>query len=326
MTPSTELKAKYDASVEKVEKRKALLKKNCNQAGINFDALMDSYYKFVRTMDSVYLRSKDAVSIVSALATTEGRRYDDPVSIIIDSLPKLYDAERVSRNWKIKLDTQVNKENAPKIKVLVDFLDNWGERAKRFYEGGAVRYVDLLNEFHTEAYAYLKSVDVGSMSYKDKCEFVTTFNTVMGDKFNVKMHRSYRSVDAHDYADPKVEALTRDIANVRFEGYADGLSYDSIFGYNNYAGEYVLKSVDTARLDKVIADEKARKYDDLCERIGHVVGEITDCDGLHIGAKSGELNGIVVGTNGKARVETIGAGGYNIQVFHYRVLVHKLKD
>lgn len=75
-------------------------------------------------------------------------------------------------------------------------------------------------------------------------------------------------------------------------------------------------------LDK---EEKAKIFD-LIARVTKVVGTITDASGLSIGYQNGELNGIVIGTNGKAEVETIGAGGYNIQIFHYRVLVKKLKN
>ena len=75
-------------------------------------------------------------------------------------------------------------------------------------------------------------------------------------------------------------------------------------------------------LDK---EEKAKIFD-LIARVTKVVGTITDASGLSIGYQNGELNGIVIGTNGKAEVETIGAGGWNIQIFHYRVLVKKLKN
>lgn len=79
---------------------------------------------------------------------------------------------------------------------------------------------------------------------------------------------------------------------------------------------------ETMRRD--IAQEKIRKYDSLLDRVCHIVGTITDASGLKVGPK-GELDGIVGGTDGKCQVQTIGAGGWNIQVFHYRVLVKPIK-
>ena len=49
---------------------------------------------------------------------------------------------------------------------------------------------------------------------------------------------------------------------------------------------------------------------------------ITDCSYIRWGGKC--LDGYIVGKNGKASVETIGAGGYNIQRWHLRTLVHKI--
>ena len=85
------------------------------------------------------------------------------------------------------------------------------------------------------------------------------------------------------------------------------------------------KAIDTEKLTKIIEDEKTLKYKDFVARITKEVGEITDVSALSIGGKQGEINGIVIGKNGKARVETIMAGGYNIQCLHYRVLVKKFK-
>ncbi len=58
---------------------------------------------------------------------------------------------------------------------------------------------------------------------------------------------------------------------------------------------------------------------DLYNRVKDVTGEVTDATGVKWAGKA--LNGIVKGTNGTAVVETIGAGGYNIQRYHLRVLV-----
>lgn len=62
---------------------------------------------------------------------------------------------------------------------------------------------------------------------------------------------------------------------------------------------------------------------DLYKRVKEVTGEVTDWRGIHFSGKA--LNGTVIGEDGTAVVETIGAGGYNIQRYHLRVLVHKIK-
>jgi len=80
---------------------------------------------------------------------------------------------------------------------------------------------------------------------------------------------------------------------------------------------------DNKELTKFIAYSKENRRANLIQQVTKVVGEITDAEGLHFGYDSG-INGLVVGKDGKARVETIDAGGYNIQCYHYRVLVKKV--
>lgn len=80
-----------------------------------------------------------------------------------------------------------------------------------------------------------------------------------------------------------------------------------------------------SRLNAILDKEEKNKILDLINRVSAVVGDITDASNLRVGEKDGELNGIVEGTKGKCYVETIGAGGYNIQKFHYRVLVKPLR-
>lgn len=77
-------------------------------------------------------------------------------------------------------------------------------------------------------------------------------------------------------------------------------------------------------IQKLLNEEERSKILDLIRRVTKVTGTITDATALRIGEQNGELNGFVLGEEGKAYVETIGAGGYNIQRFHYRVLVKKV--
>ena len=93
----------------------------------------------------------------------------------------------------------------------------------------------------------------------------------------------------------------------------------------NWIAPYVDRNeFDGEKLKKELEEDKKAKYDDMIERTNYIVGTITDASRLEVGAK-GELNGIVIGERGKAKVETIGAGGYNIQCFHFRTLIREIK-
>ena len=77
-------------------------------------------------------------------------------------------------------------------------------------------------------------------------------------------------------------------------------------------------------LEKQLVKDITNKYFHLIDKVTKYTGEITDASGLYI--QVGDLNGIIVGVKGKAHIQTIGAGGYNIQCFHYRELVHPVKE
>lgn len=96
-----------------------------------------------------------------------------------------------------------------------------------------------------------------------------------------------------------------------------------------------VNSVDEKRLDNILEREATAKYKDLVKRISTIVGNIEDVSNLSIGRQSGELNGVVKGDKGKAKIFTIGAGGENTdiivnskhgQIYHYRVLVKPVKE
>lgn len=62
----------------------------------------------------------------------------------------------------------------------------------------------------------------------------------------------------------------------------------------------------------------------LINRVKGITGEITDWSGITVRPGNGGwsvLNGYVRGKEGRCQVESIGAGGYNIQRYHIRVLV-----
>ena len=62
---------------------------------------------------------------------------------------------------------------------------------------------------------------------------------------------------------------------------------------------------------------------DLLNRVKAITGEVTDWSNIYLenGNTFPVLNGIVIGKEGRAEVESILAGGYNIQRLHIRTLV-----
>ena len=87
---------------------------------------------------------------------------------------------------------------------------------------------------------------------------------------------------------------------------------------------YIDGGLNEVKIQKDLDREADAKYDYIVDTTTRLVGEIVDATNLKIGAK-GDLNGFIVGKDGKAKVETVGAGGYAIQRFHYRTLIHKMK-
>lgn len=162
-----------------------------------------------------------------------------------------------------QLAIEVNKEKAPKVKALVEFLEGWKQNANDFYRRQAVELYKLYEEYENSHNGYDRE--------------------------------QYRKFRLAENEFPQIVRL-----------------------YRKYTAPYV----DEVKLEECLNKEVKCKYYELVYRIKDVVGEIVDCSALEI-ANNGSINGIVIGTNGKARLETIMAGGYNIQCLHYRVLVHK---
>ena len=100
------------------------------------------------------------------------------------------------------------------------------------------------------------------------------------------------------------------------------LDYKEFRNLYNYNQERVLMKSDEdfKNINLKMAEEFII---DLYNRVKIITGEVTDWSHIRYSGKA--LNGFITGKDGKAEVETIIAGGYNIQKMHYRVLVKKLK-
>ena len=229
---------------------------------------------------------------------------------IKEATKKLEESKQVLANWQAKLDEKISEDayleaNAPDtIKI---FLDCWKKEAVLYYMDRFVRYIKKRKELRQqeldarrEALETLPELERARQLYKDR---------EVGD---YELHNLFPRKPVEDFLKAK------------------GLDYYQI--QKKLATDGMISRMLDIRdpneralwLDNEMEKEKRAKLLDLTNRIMKVVGRITDASGLYI-ANNGEINGYIEGTEGRAKVETIGAGGYNIQRFHFRTLIHECK-
>lgn len=212
------------------------------------------------------------------------------ISNAVDSIQSAQKAlpELQERLQKYEADLQViiEKENSRDIKVILDFLENWKEEVKKYYQAHTDKWISTLKDYWKEDHKY--------------CEW-----------YNHHFHERRNKDLLKEMKKPVEEAKAR-------------------HGFFNYLDPYMIRQVDgeyiidMEKLQKDLDQEANRKYDFIIERTNAIVGQITDASHLSIGDK-GDLNGFIIGTKGIAKVQTIGAGGWNIQCYHFRTLIHEMK-
>lgn len=102
----------------------------------------------------------------------------------------------------------------------------------------------------------------------------------------------------------------------------DRMHYREFF--SKYKGsDYNLIHMTTEEIVKRNEKDAEALILNLYNRVKEITGEVTDWNGICVtqGAYGSVLNGLVIGKEGRAEVESILAGGYNIQRLHVRVLV-----
>ncbi len=104
------------------------------------------------------------------------------------------------------------------------------------------------------------------------------------------------------------------------------LGYDEFFRKHGRAG-WELKNKSDEEINKDNVRDSENLVIDLYNRVHEITGEIKTWSNIRMDYGTHGfpiLTGYVKGKNGTAKVESIFAGGYNIQRLHIRVLVHKI--
>lgn len=200
---------------------------------------------------------------------------------------ELEQAQKALDEYKAMLVAETEKAASRNITVIIEFLKDWQQRVRTYYTDSFPRYLADRDEYYRIDREYCDWFNSKCWWSEDKEERARQLR----EKESIRKAAQHKFYAKWKWITPYVESN-------------DTLNYD--------------------KLDKDLQREADAKYDDIIERTNAITGTITDATNLEIGAK-GDLNGYIIGERGTAKVETIGAGGYNIQCYHFRTLIHRMK-
>lgn len=217
-----------------------------------------------------------------------------------------------------KYNTQLQKlnnfDNSEKIKPIWDFLEQWKQKTYDWYYENAQLYFNLKKSYSEDEYVAVQRW-MNENPESDEETPYKHYNRLQ--KFKNDFYKQYFS---------EITDLTKSLVSFKRVNNSDDI-WSNDYSYESF-------TFDSDKLNKILDQEKQRKYTDLVNKVTEIVGNIQDASNLSIGRQNGELNGIVVGDKGKAMVRTISAGGYNNnvivnvkhgQIFHYRVIVTPIR-
>ncbi len=266
----------------------------------------------------------------------------DKERAIVDSGKKLKEAEQVLTNWKEKLGHEEAKiqyiqDTVPE--VIKSFLEDWKRRVIKYYKTKAEGYPEdyqVYKEEKSRVYFECLKETVERLVSENREAFIDRYCyhreeglTRILDVLNegYKPNNDYEYINLihfhyTDHNDPDEHPKYRNVVERFNSKYGDG-----------FFQAWLSRKFDNDWLEKEIEQEKNNKLIDLMNRVTKITGTITDAKGLYL--ENGDINGIIIGERGKAKVQTIGAGGYNEhiildsgrhgQCYHFRVLINEIK-
>lgn len=301
-----ELHDKMTAAYEKVEKCRKTIERHKTQLEKKIKACKVLGIEPNPELARVYYDqgNRDAWNLLYDISSKQ----DD----IKGATEKLREAERVADNWRVKYQKELDREHQIETAVppiIREFIHQWKEEA-------IVWQHEVCNKFKLEKSQLRKNQMVAMYEIIDSCPAYERYREWLDRDFGAKDMGTLINANPRKIMQEALEK--KNLTDKQIGAYLRKK-------YGTTTIKFATEYKDQERTDairKFYEQDAKAKIIDLMNRISIVVGEITDASGLHIG-RTGGIEGLIRGTIGVARIETIGAGGYNIQCFHYRTLVHK---
>lgn len=224
------------------------------------------------------------------------------------ALRDLEEAQKGLADYKAQLVVEGEKALSRNVPAILEFLEGWKKRVFAYYDA------DLREAFAEKEKVRKLGRELEKQSY--------------GTPEYEAAHKAYEEASHANYA--KHHGYYRDLTPEERKKARARHIYETRVkireGEWEYLRHYFLGTYEesVAKLQNELDEEAKRKYDFIVERATAITGKITDASALRVGAKD-DLNGYIIGERGTAKVQTIGAGGYNIQCFHFRTLINELK-
>lgn len=273
---------------DKIEKLQAQIAKSKDKLTKHKKDKVDKSYKLCKELG---IRNPDKWDAYSEGRSSEqfyAKCYYDHAKFGYEIMQSKLDDlnKRLKSLYEKKQKEDLKNNSTPQIPVIEEFLENWKKSAREYY----LQQVEALEKFDAE---YSNNLD----------EVLKELEIKYGKRAILRMNPEVKK----ELKDRKVDYTSRNMyIKTHFNSVTVELSQ--------------LGSEMNERLESLLSSEVNKKRADFYARCYKVVGDVTDASSLHVG-KNGSINGTIVGKLGKAVVETIMAGGYNVQVLHYRVLV-----
>ena len=141
-------------------------------------------------------------------------------------------------------------------------------------------------------------------------ELIQTLNN-MTDEQKQEQENNKKEKELNNYIKKEIENINVPSLEKWLKDYKENYIKSCKENLNGYNLTRALREA-----DQVVINQKIK----IVTRTFKKVGKIVDISFATTG-NDGSFNGIVIGENGSANIQTILAGGYNIQRLHYRVLV-----
>lgn len=237
--------------------------------------------------------------------TKEGKilySIDNEAESIYNSNCAIKEAQKILDTYKSRLSALADK--ASEIDRIPDclktFLDDivsrWDEHDFRIKNEGKPYYRDLYDKAWKILYGDTSS-GIGSVA-------------------KAKLAELYPDVPEDSYRDTRRRKFDDEYINIPFERKYGSLKY--------------ARSIWDLTEEKIHANNQRDGENlilDLLRRVTKITGPVTDWSELYVtqGNMGAVINGYVIGEDGKAEVESILAGGWNVQRLHVRTLVKPVR-